>query len=329
MAWLAGWTYRKAITVTNANADYQTKVLVGESSGATGEEVDCGGKCLSTFGDLRFTAADGETLLDYWIESITGTTPNQLATIWVQNNATPDTTLYMYYGKAGATSVANGANTFLAFEDFEWGSDGDSVATSGGSLTWTVIQGTCTIETGDITPYGGTRCLKVVGGATDGYCSFPYTAGTGYAIRFRVYKEAAADMVYTILHGNGTKCIDVYILADGSLMYYDTAQRDTTYNTTNDAWNLIELNDINWAASYNFDIWANDAERKANANMYTTASFANIIELAISADAGEDAYYDDIIVRKWATTEPSFAFGSEESISVITSSPVCFDMAVV
>ena len=81
---LAGWDYRKEFTATResgAVTDYQVKILVGESSGATNEDVDCGGHVLSTFNDLRFTKADGTTLLPYWIESITGTTPNQLATV--------------------------------------------------------------------------------------------------------------------------------------------------------------------------------------------------------------------------------------------------------
>jgi hypothetical protein len=91
------WQSRKAITVTNASASYQSKILIGESSGATGEDVDCGGLCRKNFEDLRFTGADGTTALPFWVESITGTTPNQLATIWVKNDATPSTTLYMYY----------------------------------------------------------------------------------------------------------------------------------------------------------------------------------------------------------------------------------------
>ena len=66
MAWLTGWTYRKEIIVDQTDdigaVNYQMKVLVGESSGATGEEVDCGGHCLSTFNDLRFTFSDGLTL---------------------------------------------------------------------------------------------------------------------------------------------------------------------------------------------------------------------------------------------------------------------------
>ena len=123
MGWLDGYAYRKLITLSRASgavSNYQMKLLVGESSGATGENVDCGAKCQTDFDDIRFTTSDGTTLLDYWIESISGATPNQLATIWIEFNTigTAATTFYMYYGNAAATAVSNGVNTFLFFDDF-------------------------------------------------------------------------------------------------------------------------------------------------------------------------------------------------------------------
>lgn len=139
MAWLSGWEYRKDITLARASGlvtNYQMKLLVGESSGATGENVDCGGKCLSSFNDLRFTNSNGATLLDYWIESITGTTPNQLATVWIEFDSigTSDTQFYMYYGNATASAVSSGANTFILFDDF----NDNSLDTN----KWEVIVGT-------------------------------------------------------------------------------------------------------------------------------------------------------------------------------------------
>ena len=119
------WNYRKSITIAHtddgAQTNYQMKLLVGESSGAVGEQVDCGAKVASDFDDLRFTTSDGTTLCDYWIESLSGATPNQLATVWIEVPsiaAHPDnTTIYMYYGGT-TTAVSSGANTFPFFDDF-------------------------------------------------------------------------------------------------------------------------------------------------------------------------------------------------------------------
>jgi hypothetical protein len=178
---LTGWKYRKAITVTNAVASYPTKVLVGESSGATGEDVDCGAKCLTTFNDLRFTGANGTTLLPYWIESITGTTPNQLATVWVKNDATPSTTLYMYYGHAGATSLSSGTDTFSFFDDFP--------GTSYNATTWPTLVGTAPTVASSILTCNDpdTNYSAIVSSAT---------FGQNYALRSR-FKNKHLSYWYT------------------------------------------------------------------------------------------------------------------------------------
>ncbi len=150
MAWLADYTYRKEITINGTTdgvqTDYQLKLLLGESSGATGEDVDCGGLCQDDFDDIRFTRSDGETLLHYWIESISGSTPNQLATIWIEFNsipASPDTaTFYMYYGNAGASTVSDGDTTFPFHDEFpgaaidgsKWDGDTGNATVTGGIL---------------------------------------------------------------------------------------------------------------------------------------------------------------------------------------------------
>lgn len=150
VAWLSGWNYRKSITLSRASGavtNYQMKLLVGESSGASGYNVHLGCHGLSSFNDLRFTNSDGTTLLDYWIESVSGTTPNQLATVWIEFDAigTSATTFYMYYGNSGASAASDGDNTFVFFDDFpgssidgnKWNADSGFASVSSGILTLT------------------------------------------------------------------------------------------------------------------------------------------------------------------------------------------------
>jgi hypothetical protein len=146
-AWLAGWTYRKSVTLSRASgavSNYQMKILLGESSGATGEDVDCDSKCATDFDDIRFTTSDGATLLDYWIESISGATPNQLATIWVEFGSigTGATTFYMYYGNAGAAAYSSGPDTFIFHDHF----DGDLSKWSGDTAKATIASSICSIK---------------------------------------------------------------------------------------------------------------------------------------------------------------------------------------
>lgn len=156
MAWLSGYNYRKSVAVSRASGavtNYQIKLLIGESSGASGEQVDCGGLCKIDFGDLRFTNASGDEL-DYWIESVSGTTPNQLATVWVEFDSvgTTDTTFYMYYGNATASTASDGSTTFLFFDDFsgdlsKWSGETTHAAISSGIMTLTGTGGDYEIHT--------------------------------------------------------------------------------------------------------------------------------------------------------------------------------------
>ena len=154
MGFLAGWTYRKKITIagaTGAGTNYQVLLLIGESSGASGYNFHLEGKSANfpsgkdAGGDLRFTASDGTTLLDFWIESVSGTTPNRLAKTWVEVSANlgSNKDIYCYWGNSGASNASNGVNTFLFFDDFS----GSSLDTN----KWTVLKGTPSVGNGTLT----------------------------------------------------------------------------------------------------------------------------------------------------------------------------------
>lgn len=129
---MSGYAFRKkgaiVATVAGAQTNYQLTLLVGESSGAIGEDVDCNNHCQNFPNDIRFTKEDGVTKHDYWIESLTGTTPNQLATVIIEVASIPasgDVDFYMYYGKPSDSGESAGDDTFRFFDDF---SSGESLA---------------------------------------------------------------------------------------------------------------------------------------------------------------------------------------------------------
>lgn len=307
--WLSGWLYRKEITISRASGavtNYQMKVLVGETSGASGADVDCAGHVMTSFADLRFTNSENEPL-DYWIESITGTTPNQLATVWVECDyiGTAATVFYMYYGNSTASSESSGTNTFIVFDDFERGSNGDAL---GGIWSATVDSAVISTEQ----TYGtGSRSAKLLGGATDWTRSMScnLAASNEIAIRFRFFKEANAK--FDVWHGNGTKCVVVRYEADEDILYYDT---DTTVNCQAEAWDFFEITNINFTAG-TFDLYyTNGAVAKSGAVMGTDASANGKFRIYDRASgSGVDTYIDNFIVRNWRTTGPVLgAWGSEE-----------------
>jgi len=117
MGVLAGWRYRRPITINNSNnssslTNYQILTTLDTAS------LISAGKMRSDGGDIRFTDSDGTTLLNYWVESGINTSSTY---IWVKVPSIPANstkTIYVYYGNPNATSLSNGDNTFDFFDDF-------------------------------------------------------------------------------------------------------------------------------------------------------------------------------------------------------------------
>ena len=119
--WLAGWQYRKSHVINSAigaGTNYQVMITVHYGSGAdSGGDVFCNGHSRTDFGDVRFTATDGSTLLSYWMQSFVA---GNNAVFWVKitdDLSSQARTVYVYYGKSDAITTSNGDNTFILFQD--------------------------------------------------------------------------------------------------------------------------------------------------------------------------------------------------------------------
>lgn len=123
MTWLTEWNRRKSKivngTVAGSQTNYQMKLTVHKGPSASSADIDLGTYGRDDFGDTRFTSSDGSTLLNYYIESITGTAPDFIATIWVRIDSIPTSPgtsiFYIYYDNPTATITTNNLDaTFLA-----------------------------------------------------------------------------------------------------------------------------------------------------------------------------------------------------------------------
>lgn len=308
MAWLTGWSYRKTIIIApsadGAQTDYQLKLLVGESAGVSGCQVHCAGHVLSSFNDLRFTTSDGGTLCDYWIESITGATPNQLATVWIKVPslaASPaDTTIYMYYGNAAASAVSNGTDTFLFFDDFELNNLTRWTATG----TWATQSSV--VKKGTYAAYAQTASSQI------------YKAISGYekfALHLFVRRGGGNYYQWPVLIGqaSGNRIVAAHN-SSGYFRYYDGAYHDfpTPVYFAVDTWYELDIYfDLTTGVeSYIFKV---DGESKGTVTTVLDDSALGTIRHQCSNVAGNPLYLDDVWVRKWTPNEPSFSsFGTEE-----------------
>lgn len=256
------------------------------------------GDCQDDFDDIRVTDSTGSTLLKYYIEEYAS---GYYARLWIKFSTigTSATTFYLYTGNASATSYTSGTDTFITFEDFEWGNDTDSLYPAGGSVVWTISTGAVVISTDQA--LSGTRSAKIAGGVSSSAITSRVASET-VAIRYYEYREAAnSDSGST--HGDGTKRFSVNMFSDNTLCYYDGSQHSVA-NVLGDTWEMVELRNFDWTA-HTFDIYLNGLLVKSGADMYTNASFDDIFGIrSAEATAGDDVYFDNIIIRNWDAIEP-------------------------
>ena len=134
--WLPGYAYRQEVNISSAMtaaplADFPALIKITDA----GNSVFANAQSPSGY-DIAFTAPDGTTVLPHEIEHFSNAGTPELDA-WVKTNlsSASDTTLYMYYGKAGATtdpsSTATWSNAFNMVQHLEEnsGTRSDSSAT--------------------------------------------------------------------------------------------------------------------------------------------------------------------------------------------------------
>ena len=104
------WEYYREITINSATpeADYQIKVQLNSTN------FDYS-KANANASDIRFYDQT-QNPLSYWIEKWDNAGES---IIWVKIPVSGTTTFYMYYGNPLVSSLSNGNDTFILFDDFE------------------------------------------------------------------------------------------------------------------------------------------------------------------------------------------------------------------
>lgn len=138
---LEGWAMRRAIVIENVMpedlVDFQVEVRLEHDDDMQVE-----------FGDLRFTEADGTSLLPHWLERFS---PLVDADVWVRVPLIPASgtvELWMYYGNPAAEDGSDGDATMLFMDDFN-GNSLDPVKWSATS-DHDVVSGRLDVHTGAV-----------------------------------------------------------------------------------------------------------------------------------------------------------------------------------
>lgn len=164
--------------------DYQLRIIAHYGAGTSnGENVFLNSHSRTDFGDIRFAwfnrSSNSEVGCNYWVEDLD---ISESGVFWVkvpEITAQVNATLYVYYGKADATTSSNGQATFEFFDDF-----------SGDLSKWTVehYDGTGTVSVID----GWARVNSQPGGDFWG----PTDGGSGIFHQTPLNDEYAIETVF-------------------------------------------------------------------------------------------------------------------------------------
>ena len=205
-------------------------------------------------------------------------------------------------------------------DDFEWGANTDSLATSGGPFTWTVGGGACTISTDQA--HAGSRGAKFAGHASTSSASIPREAiSMKYALSIWGRKPTATGDIYPILHGDGTQAVVVKIDSAEKIWYRNKAGTwvDTGSVITADTWFKLEvrrmnflMDDVNPVGTY--DLYLNDAKIGTSIQMYQSASYNDIFQIHNQdTNTSNHFYVDDVRILPY----PLVGFDGTDTVITI------------
>jgi hypothetical protein len=285
--WDINWHYRKAITITNSGSvqtDFQV-LVTADTSDTTKFQGDCD--------DLRFTSVNGESL-NYWIESGCSTAATK---IWVKIYSIPTntSTVYMYYGNPNASSYQNGDNTFEFFDDFDAADTSKWEYTGSG---YSYAEGVLSIYGSDYEPLESIQSFS----------------NDGLIVRSKIKRDATGDFdsgIWFAFAGGNSGILHVFDdIANGDhcgIVYPSWATVVANYTTEMSvgSWETIEM----WRSGTTVYSSAFGEELSATIDV----NYSNPIALFSDSDAGtRTASYEYILIRKYATTEPTATLQSEE-----------------
>jgi hypothetical protein len=306
-AWLSGWQYRKNITINNTqNSNILTnyQVLVDLDTQSLISE----GKMQPYCNDTRFTDSDGDTLLSYWIESGCNTTSTK---IWVNVTNIPASsikTIYVYYGNPSASSASNATNTFDIYANFQDGT----------------FQGWVDAEKNTGSPgcsadYPDATVDTTTGNPAPSAKKGP-EQGSGYNCEVGIAKTIN-------LPGN----VNISIKVDNRAY--------STYTTgsspvTNANMNVYEGTTITGTKLWGQNLfsgrgdsgWISYGPYVANVSGYTTITIHLFTTDLWTTDWDKTVWFDNVIVRKYISPEPTTSVGEEEinqppTLSYVWESP--------
>lgn len=300
MAWFnASWLKRKKVTITETSGSTLSNMSVQLS-------VTYDADMNSDFSDLRFTAADGTTELGYWIESYTASTS---ATVWVlvpSLTASSDTDIYMYYGNSGASTTSSGDDAFLYFDE------GDE------RTSWN-LGGTSSEDASVGNPVPSYN----LPGASGNYMNRDVGMAAGQITTFNMRTSVLGNLFFNCNSSGAGQMFRLESRSRTSSGFASTTSWTSwsapsgSFTAAANTWYKIMIKTTSaTSATLYYEATTDKSPGSQPANTVGTYSYSNnggYMGL-VGDGGGGNTYFDNIITRTYASSDPTSAFGSEEDV---------------
>jgi hypothetical protein len=288
------WGYRKTITLNNQTggtlSDHQTLITL------TTENFSYA-NCKADGSDLRFSRIDKITPLSY---SIKDWNYNGTSEIWVKVDNIPtgeNICLYTYYGNSQATTESNADNTFMFFDDFTEAIDWVNKWQSTQQSLYSVSDGNLILNAAS----PKTKCINSKINFNDYIIE----------VRSKVIGSSPCEFHLDMEESIATITINercAIRLSDSLVAFINGIHAQTGAGVSN-TWyrSIIKVPATGTAGAY---IYADDGETliisKTGTPGFRTAY------IALAQPNNNTGYVDWILVRKYASPDPTSDLGSEE-----------------
>ncbi len=300
----AAWTYRQPLAINNTGSaltDYQVRVALGSDFDFSQANLDGS--------DVRFTAADGITLLPHWIESWA---PGS-ATIWVKVPSIPangSILLYLFHGNSAATSTSNGDATFDLFDDFE--SAANPWTREAGISTF--MRSTTRAQRGGHSGY-----FEYLSGSGSTYHSKTQPLPNNFVQEWDLYDDLVSPSFKMVRATYGINAqVGVGVWTGSSNLYYSYHNTGYAYTPSSVARSLgwhkfgIQLTADSTATFF--------VDNQPVGTLSAQLNNASRVTAEGISDAYSTYYVDDVRVRKYSSPEPIAILG-DGSIPTNTPTP--------
>ena len=296
------WNRRAPVTINNSGSaltNFQVRV-----------DVTYEADMQPDFDDIRFVDSDGSTELSHWRESYTD---SDSAIFWVKVPSIPsdDKTIYMYYGNDAASSASDGDATFIFFDDF-----------SGDLSKWNIHIDTDVAITSS---YGNPApSLEISGGFTDypfGFAAIgsdaTYTGFRDGIIEADIYPatEALPEIIFRGDYADNTGYKGRWDCRDDEETPWFTPPYSDWEGFGDDVTRFGIANQWQKAKlvidGSTFEIYSNDNLKST----VTDDMYSGPGEIGLANHYGTYARFDNVRIRKYASSEPTTSIGSEDGWS--------------